>query len=197
MTENTLDKLFEQARSEAIETSVNDIRKWIGLATVGAIALAVLTKFKLVLTKKLMIMLTSTIVTTSIGVAVYVAATAPSQTEKEAVATNLVPAAHHVTLQEPDETPKEETVQLQLVPASPLKEKEDKQMELPELQPRPVEQSGIGVEEPVLIVIPKEKRMVASPDNIGSFHALSIHGAVHVVLTQGDAEDVRISGPEE
>lgn len=71
MSENTLNNLFEKARNEAPETSVQEIQKWIGYATLGTLLLGLFTKFKVVFTSKLGIMFYSTLVATGLGIGAF------------------------------------------------------------------------------------------------------------------------------
>lgn len=201
MTDNTLDRLFEQARNEAVETHVDDVRKWIGLVTFGAIVLAALTKIKLLVTKNLVIMLTSTIVTTGIGVAVIVAAVAPTEhSEKKP----LTPATNQYVLPDaPAEESVEESKELDLFPIQPLHRKQESNADIDALELRPVEYDRLipvsaSEDRRLIFQDPAPINTVTSvPQSIGSFNSMNIRGAVHVVLTQGDVEDVRIEGTQE
>lgn len=189
MTEQALNKLFEKARNEALETSVQDVRKWIGLVTVGALVLSVLAKLKFVLTNKLGIMLASTILTTGSALVVYVA----------------VVSGDGLVNKQLNQTHYSESIQKNVVVEEKTEELEPKtEVTLP---PQKVEEQAVPVRTDSMrslivlrgavsierLTLPK---LVVLPEDVGTFRALKISGAVDVVLKQGTSCDVRVEGNE-
>lgn len=205
MTEETLNKLFDQARNEVPETKASDIQKWIGLGVLGIILSGLLTKTKLILTLKPFIMIGSTFLAVGIGVGtVFV------MSSKEAPKAALeAPKTENKTgwTQKNNRVLEEEIA---------LEEKPDEtKPEIPVgktwsglFSPMPFSDSfcmePIGAVRPIAPIAPIAtiRSLRTQDDNddnqdYGYFNGLKLSGGVEVVLKQGEECGVRLEGDEE
>lgn len=193
-----INTLFDQVRNEKLETSASDIQKWIGYATLGTIIAGLLTKIKLLITKSA-IMYSSFILALGIGIGSYFMygkdgsqPKAPSDKsnknyspEKEIKLENeILPLVSDQLVNNPATTRQNDVT---------FENNEDEKLFEPTSFPfnLPIQQP------PFLSELPKTISVNNSDEtNYGSFNALNIHGAVEVVISQGDKESVRIEGDE-
>lgn len=191
--EETLNKLFEQARNEAAETNVNDIRKWIGLVTIGTILISLLTKMKLVFTKSAIIY-TSAILTTGIGLGSYFFTTDNRSAQQQYTPVDKTDVKVESFREEPDEktiifTSPQKIIHQNDPPIQELITEDNAEIPV-ELPP---------VNESFRKEIPQNIAPISISDNeedYGTFKALKLSGTVDVVITQGAKESVRIEADE-
>lgn len=204
MTEETLNKLFDQARNEALETKASDIQKWIGLGALGIILSGLLTKTKLIITLKPFIMISSTFVAVGIGVGtVFVLSSkeAPKveiQTPKTDSKT-VWNQKNKPVLEEQTAT-EEKSAASATTPVNPVGKTWGGLF-----SPMPFSDSfcmepvaGIRPIAPIAPLAPI-RRIIMNDDNqdYGYFNALKLSGGVEVVVKQGDECGVRLEGDAE
>lgn len=188
--EKIMNQLFEQARNEKTQTTVNDIQKWIGLITLGTVLIGLLMKLKGVFTKTV-IMYTAIILTAGIGLGTFFltgsgveeTSIRPSdkgtiKQEREIIVQELIqePDNSSVTVREKVTNvtgPEEEFQELPI--ETPLS------LPLKQWLPNSIESGSL------LNTKVNEK-------DYGTFKKIKLSGAVTAVLLQGSKESVRIEG---
>ena len=199
----TLDRLFSEARSEAPETKLSEVQKWIVPLTIGALIVAFFAKLKVIVTLKPFIMLSSAIVAVGIGTGVVLTLNTASEDNKQNLAQN-----NKIEVYQGKQDPKPNEIALQADSAAPQKQVVDGEQQ-PVLQmiedlnsdyiPLPSMQYCMSL--PVAPVQPFNKLQPVKPitmlseiTEISSFNELKVWGAVDIVLLQGEKESVRIEG---
>jgi len=205
MSEETLNRLFEEARNEAPETNLSDIQKWIGLGSLGILIAGLLTKMKLIVTLKPFIMISSVIVAVGVSTGAFLMMNASEpEVSKHHTATTVstVPTQRKTIIptEESKPTKKALTVKAEepLSPISQVMKWDNAETPYPNLQycrSLPMAAPMFPVR-PVII-----NRGVIVDDNeenkdYGFFDALKLSGAIDVVVIQGEKCGVRVEGDE-
>ncbi len=197
----TLDRLFAEARNESPVTTLNDVQKWLGPFTFGALMAALLTKLKLFVTLKPLIMISSVITAVGIGAgAIFIMNASEEPKQTPSVPVQAAKAKKR-------ETPETKT---SVIAPQIFYKTATLSDTLPPLTRMLNEWNAVDVSGtptiPYCLSVPLEGMMVlpAVPptpfvgpvDDYGTFKALKLSGAVNVVLAQGNAAEVRIEGDE-
>ncbi len=205
MNEESVNRLFEAARNEPAKVPVRDVRRWIGLIGMAALAGSVLLKMKLVLTKKILLMtFITSMLTATVGVTVFVAvrmtgpASSPEPVKAEKPAKTVL--AKDLNGKEASTIPadtmrRQDSVSVPPVaptpPPVPLVPRFPFTPELPALPALPAAPlAPIPAQNPLPPIPPAryDEREV----KIGSFDKLTLSGAINVVLIQGKSNGIRI-----
>jgi len=197
----TLDRLFAEARNESPVTTLNDVQKWLGPLTFGAFMAAVLTKLKLFVTLKPLIMISSVITAVGIGAGAIFLMNASEESKQ----TSSAPV-QTAQPQKKETTGSQESVIAPQVfyKASALSDT------LPPLARMLNEWNGtdesgtptigyclsVPLEPMAALPAVPQVPFVGPVDDYGTFSALKLAGAVDVVLSQGSTTEVRIEGDE-
>lgn len=192
--EETLNHLFDKARKAPLETNVNDIQKWIGLATIGTILFGLLSKLNVVFTKT-MIMYSAAFLTVSIGLTTYIAFNYNSEQEvtKPVV---IVEAEQVKPTPLPVELVEEEITAISPTPQTSVWERESLMEQEREESPFEVPQTVSFIpfsweSQPDKSVVVHTK---SEEKDYGSFNKIKLRDAVDVYILQGSKESVRIEG---
>lgn len=223
MSEETLNRLFEQARNEAPETKLSDIQKWIGLGGLGILLAGLLTKMKLLVTLKPFIMISSVVVAVGVGTGAILMlnkSDAPKQVnpvETKTIGSNTFPN------QDPNPKPNEialspigedstQRPQPVIMPDLPVMQIiEDYNMRIAHLPPlnyclsvpaNPMEPAILPNfttrMEPMKPMEPFQlTRTTVDEIEIDDFSTLKAWGAVDIVLKKGDKASVRVENHDE
>ncbi len=203
MTEETLNKLFDQARNEAPETKASDIQKWIGLGVLGIILSGLLTKTKLILTLKPFIMISSTFVAVGLGVGTIVMMSSKEapKTEFQSPKTENHAGLSQKTIPVAEEDTKKPEIRAENQPVNPIGKTWGALF-----SPMPFSDSfcmepfaGVRPVAPIAPVAPIRVIIRDNDDNqdYGYFNALKLSGGVEVVVKQGEECGVRLEGDED
>lgn len=192
MTEQALNNLFDKARSEAPETNINEIQKWIGFTGIFALLAGFAFKFKTIFISKIILMTSSIIVAASVAVGAYFFYSTsekktPTKQESQLIQQDL---QRQVTL-------------------LPVIDKSSKEIQ-PSTSEVPI--SNVQIEEtPIWEALLPLKQFASNPysldtgkiilpitktDEYGNFDAIKVSGVVEVVLIQGSDSGVRIEADE-
>lgn len=196
--EKIINNLFEQARNEKVETSIHDIRKWIGWITLGTILTGLLTKMKVVFTKSV-IMYSTVILTAGIGLGTFfLYGTGNESAQKKVpadIGKGIVQEEKEIQLQN-ELLPKAPANTVHNTVVSPEIPDQEQPEGVPEMTFFPFE---LPVRNPLPVGSPAEQaiiRPVAGDEVYGTFNRLKIYGAVDVVITQGTKESVKVEADE-
>jgi hypothetical protein len=185
MSEETLNKLFAQAREEAPETSASEVFLWIGGAGLAAALAAFGIKLKgLIIAKPLMMMGTFFGIA---GIAAIGIIAMPRADEPQAVKTIVEqPAAEHYAAPQ--------KIEEQHIAAAPKENKPSGLVaELPLLAPVLPQFPLQSFSAPAKTAVPE----TAAGDSYGEFNTLNIRGAMDIVIVQGTECSVLVEGGEE
>ncbi len=195
--EKIINNLFEQARNEKVETSIHDIRKWIGWITLGTVLTGLLTKMKVVFTKSV-IMYSTVILTAGIGLGTFFLYGTGNESAQKKVPADL---GKGIVQEE-----KEIQLQNEILPEAPANAVPNAVTpEIPD-QEQPEEASEmtffpfeLPVRNPLPVGSPADQTIIrpsAGDEVYGTFNRLKIYGAVNVVITQGTKESVKVEADE-
>ncbi len=186
MMEKNVQQLFDLAKDQAPQTSVNEVSAWVDKALINVGFLAAL---KVLLTKKLIMISTTLTLLTGIGIAVATQMTNPQPNSKPEKRT-IVPVAQHsqkkdsLTLQTP-ETPTNGSPLVAMM--TQVNEEIDQKMEVFEtilLSPKMLEFSGEKLRPRVLDL---------TDVNSQSFTEIEANGFVNFKIIQGTEDKVSVN----
>ncbi len=188
MKEYDLDDLFQKARTEEVETSVKEVQKWIGYATLVTVILGLLAKLK-VFTLKPFIMYAAII--TSVGIGVATVAFLPNETAKE-TPKSVRQSMSLPRVSQPVAKVETEVVLEALTPVVPKKE-----MEVPSPEPLAIIALPI-LENPIIettnssqvLFVKRQDRGKVIP--IKSIKKVIVTGALNVDIIQGKTNEIRL-----
>jgi hypothetical protein len=196
--EQQLQHLFDMARQEPVETSVNDVHTWIGMATFVSVLAGLLSKFKIGFTKSI-IMYTSIASVVGVGVTALVLSQSKTAHSDKKMTT---PSTHVNVSEEEAITPAEtqETKFIQFSPSTQSVQMDETPSLLQEL-----------FEEPMFPIVPvdvpnnsllksevPDVRTVISisgdENTLAPFSKLSVEGVFKLVLIQGENYSYKTEG---
>lgn len=191
MTEEKLNFLFQEIREEKVETSLDDVSKWltISAASVGFFGLLSHFKMPILLTKKIMIM-TSLTLTLGIGITTLLMSSHPQKMSSSSQASlpkkemeqKVTPKAESKVASIKTLTPSTITT-----PFVPLNQNLPTNEEIVYNVPvsNPVEESP---------VVEEQKMKQAHPDEqfLGDFTKIKAGGSMKIIFLQGEQASVRV-----
>lgn len=197
--EQQLQHLFDMARQEPVETSVNDVHTWIGMATFAGVLAGLLSKLKISLTKSI-VMYTSITSVVGVGVTALIFSQSKADTPSKKVADS--PSRAKVSLHEEVITPseEEETRVIQFSPSIQPIQVDENQSILQEIFEEPIFPI-VPIEVPNYPVpkneVPDVKNIVPITGNentLAPFSKLSAYGVFKLILIQGEDYSYKAEG---
>lgn len=211
MSEETLNRLFEQARNEAPETKLSDIQKWIGLGGLSILLAGLLTKMKLIVTLKPFIMISSVIVAVGVGTGAILMLNASDEVKKQEKPVQVKTISNKpFPNSKPNEVallPVQQNTQTKPAEAPVSVTNEQPVLQMVEdwnngfvhlAMPNYCLSLPVNPTKPVPPVEPfKAVRVMEDNIDIEDFTALKVWGAVDIILKKGDKAAVRVETHDE
>lgn len=190
--EETLNHLFDKARKEPLETSADDVRKWIGWVTAGTMLMGLLAKLNVVFTKTT-IMYSAAFLTAGIGLTTLIAFNSGSEKEVNKPGTAKTEHNRQAPLPAPAE---DKAITITPRPEIPAPGNDQPSEDLPEESPfemlNRIPSSTLAWESPEGKSIAVSTR--SEEKDYGPFSKINLKNAVDVYLLQGSKESVRVEG---
>lgn len=197
-----LQHLFDRARQEPVETSANDVHKWIGMALFVSILANLLSQLKIGFTKSV-IMYTSIASVIGIGVTALILSQPKTVTPDKKTPASLLPATFSA-----GETPTPSVIKdpesVEFLPSIQSTQVDEKAFVLQQLSEEallfevPVE-TPVYVQNDVLLKneIPHTKQIIPinnGENTLPAFNKISTGGVFRLVLIQGDHHSYNVVG---